>query len=128
MPDLGERVNVMGPQPVAVRSPVPPEMLVAADRVLELLTAGDAGALAAIATAAGAGELAALAKTIRPGAYNRHEIVATARVNYHHYVKARLFGDRAEPATVQFRLGQRDGRWIVWEAMDLSGGRTAWTR
>ncbi len=128
MPDIGERANVMGPRPIASPSAVPPAMLAAAARVLELLAAADANALAALATPAGAGEVVALARAIRPGRYQRHEIIATARVNYHHYVKARLFGDRVEPFTVQFRLGEQDGRWKVWEAMDLSGGRTAWTR
>jgi len=65
---------------------------------------------------------------VRPGNYDRHEIIATARVNHHHYVKARLLGARAEPFTVQFRLGEHEGDWRVWEAMNLTGRRGAWTR
>jgi len=128
MPDLGERANVMGPQPRAARSSVPPDLLEAANHVLDLLASGDFGALAALATPAAAGELDQLARAIKPGHYSRHQIIATARLNYHYYIKARLFGDRAEPFTVQYRLGRQDGRWMIWEAMDLSGGKTAWTR
>jgi hypothetical protein len=128
MPDLGERANVMGPQPRAARSSVPPDLLEAANHVLDLLASGDFGALAALATPAAAGELDHLARAIKPGNYSRYQIIATARLNYHYYIKARLFGDRAEPITVQYRLGRQDGRWMIWEAMDLSGGKTAWTR
>ncbi len=128
MPDLGERANVMGPQPRAARTSVPPDLLEAAGQVLDLLAAGDLNTLTKLATPAAAGELDQLARSIKPGLYSRHQLIATARVNYHYYVKARLFGERAEPFTVQYRLGQIDGRWMVWEAMDLSGGKTAWTR
>lgn len=128
MADLGDRVNVMGPQPIAQPTPVPIAMREAAERVLTLLAAGDAAGLAAMAAPPGIQEIAEVAAAVRPGVYDRHEIIATARVNHHHYVKARLLGSRAEPFTVQFRLGEHEGDWRVWEAMNLTGRRGAWTR
>ena len=41
---------------------------------------------------------------------------------------ARLHGPRAEPFTMQLRLGEYDGEWRVWEATNLTGRRGAWTR
>lgn len=125
MPDLGERGNVMGPQPIAKRSEPPAEMLAAAHRVLDLLAAGDAAGLSEIATPAGAREIAEVIRAVRPGTYERRQIIASARVNRHYFVKAKLVA--AEPVTVQLRLGERDGEWIVWDAANLTG-RTAWTR
>jgi hypothetical protein len=128
MADLGERVNVMGPQPIAQRSEIPAAMIESARRVLELIAAGDTAGLAALAAPSGAAELAAVAGAARVGAYDRHEIIATARVNFHHYVKARLHGPRTEAFTLQMRLGEYEGEWRVWEAMNLSGRRGAWAR
>ena len=128
MADLGERVNVMGPQPIAERSAIPAAMIDAAERVLALIAAGDAAGLAAMAAPSRAGEIAAVASAVKAGAYDRHEIIATARVNAHHYVKARLLGPRAEAFTLQFRLGEYAGEWRVWEATNLTGRRGAWTR
>lgn len=128
MSSLGERANVMGPQPIFERYVVPPAMIAAAESVLMMLAASDAEGLAAIAAPSGAAEVAALAAAIKAGAYDRHEIIAQARVNDHHYVKARLHGPHAGPFTLQFRLGQLDGKWRVWEAANLSGRRGAWTR
>lgn len=125
MPDLGERGNVMGPQPIGTRSKPPTAMLAAANRVMDLLAAGDTTILAALATPAGAREIAEVVRAIRPGTHDRHEIIATARINKHYFVKAKLIG--AEPIIVQFRLGERDGEWLIWEAANLTG-RTAWTR
>jgi hypothetical protein len=39
-----------------------------------------------------------------------------------------MFGEGAEPCTIQFRLGQRDGKWLLWEVINLTGRRAAWTR
>jgi hypothetical protein len=128
MSELGERVNVMGPQPIAQRSVIPSAMIQAAKRVMELIAAGDIVGLAAIAAPAGASQLAAVAAAARPGAYERHEIIATARINYHHHVKARLHGPRVEPFTMQFRLGEYEGEWRVWEATNLTTRRGAWSR
>jgi hypothetical protein len=128
MADLGARVNVMGPQPIAARNEIPAAMLAAAQRLLALIAAGDAAGLAAMAAPSGAGEIAAVAAAARAGAYDRHEIIATARINFHHYVKARLYGPRVEAFTVQFRMGEYEGEWRVWEAMNLTGRRGAWAR
>src|SRR5260370_19634059 len=67
MPDLGDRGNVMGPQPIAQPRPFPPEMFVAATVVMELLAAGKRGELAAIATPQAAGENAAPPASIGAG-------------------------------------------------------------
>ncbi|MBF6561131.1 MAG: hypothetical protein IVW56_12640 [Candidatus Binataceae bacterium] len=133
MAELGDRVNVMGPQPIAGRTPVPPAMIAAAERVLALLAAGDATGLAAMAAPSGVNDLAELAAAAtdagaRGGAPERCEIIAAARVNYHYYVKGRIHRARAEPFTMQFRLGEDDGRWTIREVQNLSGRRSAWTR
>lgn len=128
MADLGERANVMGPQPIAPRAERPAAMLAAAARVLALVASGDAAGLAAMAAPAGAAEIAAVVAAAQPGKYDRHEIVATARVNFHHYVKGRLHGAAVGPFTLQFRLGEYEGEWRVWEAMNLTGRRGAWGR
>lgn len=128
MPDLGNRSSVMGPQPIARRFVVPPAMLAAADRILDLLAEGRRAELQALTAAKAVGELGDLIDAIAPGAYLSHEIIAHAKANNHYYVKARLFGAGGAPFTLQLRLGAHEGRWIVWEAVNLTGGRTAWTR
>jgi len=128
MPDLGNRSSVMGPQPIAERFVAPPAMLAAADHILDLLAQGQRAELEALATARATGELRDLIDATAPGAYERHEIIAHAKANKHYYVKARLFGTRAAPLTLQLRLGEQEGRWLIWEAVNLAGGRTAWTR
>ncbi|HXR23817.1 MAG TPA: hypothetical protein VN742_00555, partial [Candidatus Binataceae bacterium] len=101
MSDLGDRMNVMGPQPIIKRFVIPPPMIAAAERVLTLMAAGDAAGVAALAVPSHEAELTAVAAAVTPGVYDRHQIIATARVNFHHYVKARLHGPRAEPFTLQ---------------------------
>jgi hypothetical protein len=128
MPDLGNRSSVMGPQPIAKRFVVPPAMLAAAGQILELLADSRRAELEALVVEKAAGELHDLMDAIAPGAYASHQIIAHAKANNHYYVKARLFGARATPFTLQLRLGEHEGRWIIWEAVNLSGGRTAWTR
>lgn len=128
MPDLGNRSSVMGPQPIAKRFVVPPAMLAAADHILDLLAQGRRAELEALATAKATDELRDLMDAIAPGVYERHEIIAHAKANKHYYVKARLFGARAAPFTLQLRLGEHEERWCIWEAVNLAGGRTAWTR
>jgi hypothetical protein len=119
---------VIGPQPIAERTPVPAPMRAAADHFLALLTEGKHEELSLMATPAGGREVAEVAAAVPANVYSRHEIIATARINQHHYVKARLIGHGVAPLTLQFRLGECDGRWLVWEAMNLSDGRAAWTR
>lgn len=128
MPHLGNRSSVMGPQPIAERFAVPAAMLEAAEHILDLLAAGRRAELEALVVSKAIRELRELMDAITPGAYERREIVAHAKLNNHYYIKARLFGPAAAPMTLQLRLGEHDGHWAVWEAVNLSGGRTAWTR
>ena len=128
MPDLGNRARATGPQPIAERFIAPPAMLAAADHILQLLGEGRRAELESLAVARAAGELRELAEAIAPGAYPGRKIIAHAKVNRHYYVKARLLGESAPPFTLQLRLGEHEGRWVVWEAYNLAGGRTAWTR
>jgi hypothetical protein len=128
MADLGNRSSAMGPQPIAEPFVVPPAMLAAFDHIVELLTQGRHSELEALVAPKAAGELRELMDSIGPGAYQRHEIIAHAKANNHYYVKARMFGARAAPFTLQLRLGEHEGRWVIWEAVNLAGGRTAWTR
>jgi hypothetical protein len=128
MPDLGNRSRVMGPQPIAQRFVVPPAMLAAADHILELLAGGRRAELEALAVEKTSDELRALIDAVAPGTYESHRIIAHAKANDHYYVKARLFGPRGASFTLQLRLGEREQRWLIWEAVNLSSGRTAWTR
>jgi hypothetical protein len=128
MADLGIRGNVMGPQPIAQRQPLPPEMLEAAERVIAMFERVDVRGLAAISVPAVVSEVRTIASSIAPGRYTRHEIIAVARVIHHYYLKMRMFGDVVEPFSVQFRLGHKDGQWLIWEIVNLTGRRAAWTR
>jgi hypothetical protein len=116
----------MGPQPIAGRREVPTEMSATAKRVLESILAGRTADLEALAMPVCARELAEFSAVVAPAKCDGYEILATAHVNRHYYVKARLTG--AEQLAVQFRLGEHEGRWKVWEVMNLSGRRGAWTR
>jgi hypothetical protein len=128
MADLGIRGNVMGPQPIAQRQSMPPEMLEAAERVIAMFEHGDVQGLVAISVPAVASEVRTIASGIAPSLYTRHELIAAARVIRHYYLKMRMFGDGAEPFSIQFRLGHKDGQWLIWEIINLTGRRAAWTR
>jgi len=128
MPDLGNRASAIGPQPIAERFIVPHAMLAAAGHILQLLASDRRAELEALVIPRAAAELRGLIDAIASGAYQRHKIIAHAKVNHHYYVKARLFGESAAPFTLQLRLGEHEGRWVIWEAYNLAGGRTAWTR
>lgn len=128
MPDLGNRASVMGPQPIARRHPVPSEMLAAAERAAGLLAAGKDADLEAMTTPEARAEVAALAGAVSPGVYDCHHIIGQARVNSHYYLKIQFGPPAAAPCTVQFRLGELDGKWLIWEAVNLSGRRSGWTR
>jgi hypothetical protein len=128
MADLGIRGNVMGPQPIAQRQPLPPEMFEAAERVIAMFERGDVQGLAAISVPAVVSEVRTIASNIAPGRYTRHEIIAAARVIRHYYLKVRMFGDGIEPFSIQFRLGHKDDQWLIWEIVNLTGRRAAWTR
>jgi hypothetical protein len=126
MPDLGTRGNVMGPQPIGRRVDVPGEMTAAAEALLKLMMAGKADAVAALARPECARDVTAFAAAVAESSCDGFEIIATARVGKHYYVKARLHA--VHPLTMQFRLGPDEDRWMVWELMNLTGRRGAWTR
>lgn len=133
MPDLGDRARAIGPQPIEPRLVPPAAMFAAAHLMLDLFAAagrdsGKRAELEALAMPKVLDELRALVEAIGPRPYDRHEIVAHAKVNAHYYIKGRLFGPGAESFTLQMRIGEHRGRWMIWEIANLSGGRTAWTR
>jgi hypothetical protein len=128
MPELGNRANVMGPQPIAQRSPVPAAMTAAAEQVLKLIESGDRAGLEAMAFERARADASALAQGVQPGMYDEHEIVAQARANQHYYIKARIIGPGAAPILIQIRLGEHEGRWVIFEAKNLTGRRSAWTK
>lgn len=128
MPDLGFRENVLGPQPIARRKPIPQAMLQTVDRVMDLLADGRAWELAAIAVESAKDETARLAAAVEPGVYSDKRVLATARTNEHYWVKARMTGPGTKPFVFQLRLGTRDGKWLIREAMNLTGVRSAWTK
>jgi hypothetical protein len=133
MPDLGDRSSALGPQPIAKPFVAPPAMLAAADHILELLARGGRAELETLVVAKAAGALRELMNAFAPGTYESHKIIAHAKAANHYFLKARLFGAGTapfalQPFTLQFRLGEHEGRWVIWEALNLTGGRTAWTR
>jgi hypothetical protein len=128
MPELGNRANVMGPQPIAQPLPIPPEVTAASERIVKLIASGDVAGLEAMATDRARADAGALAHGVRAGAYNSHAVVGQARANRHYYVKTRLIGPDAAPMLIQVRLGEQDGRWLIWEAKNLTGRRSAWTK
>ncbi len=128
MPELGNRANVMGPQPIAHRKPTPPAVKEAAEHVLKLLAEGARAELEALAMPAALSAVAALGAAAHAGAYDKRETIAIARINQHYYLKASLTGTNVQPLIVQIRLGERDGRWMIWEANNLTGCRSGWSR
>ena len=128
MPDLGERRNVMGPQPIAAIVEPPAEMFAAAERLLNGLMRGDHASVEAMTPPHVRDEMKQIADAIAPGKYDKFEIVGRARVSRHYFLKVRLTGTNAEPFKFQFRLGETDGKWTVREALNLTGRRSAWSR
>ena len=128
MPDLGERGNVMGPQPIASIVQPPAEMLAAADRLLNALMRGDQASVEAMTPPHVRDEMMVVAKAIPPNKYDKFELIGRARVAQHYFLKALLTGPNGEPFKFQFRLGATDGKWTVREALNLTGRRSAWTR
>jgi hypothetical protein len=128
MPDLGERGNVMGPQPIARVVEPPAEMFAAAERLLNALMRGDHGSVEEMTPPHVREEMTQIADAIAPGKYDKFEIVGRARVFRHYFLKAQLTGPKVEPFKFQFRLGETDGKWTVREALNLTGRRSAWTR
>jgi hypothetical protein len=128
MPDMGYRDNVMGPQPIAKRKPVPQSLLDSVTRILDLLANGKGSELIAMTVDTAKDETAKLAAAVKAGTYNDKSVIATARTNEHYWIKAKVTGPDAKPLTLQFRLGPQNGTWIIWEATNLSDSRSAWTR
>ena len=128
MPDLGNRANVMGPQPIGPIKQPPPEMMAAIDRFLAVLMAGDRAEALAMTDERARDRVAQIADAIKPGVYRQMHILGKARVVELYFVKARLSGSKGESLTLQFRIGPEGGRWIVREAADLTNLRSAWTK
>jgi hypothetical protein len=128
MPDLGERGNVMGPQPIAQVVEPPAAMFAAAERLLNALMCGDHANVEAMTPPHVRDEMSRVAKAIAPGKYDKFEIIGRARVSRHYFLKARLTGTNVEPFKFQFRLGETDGKWTVREALNLTGRRSAWSK
>ena len=128
MPDMGYRDNVMGPQPIAQRKPIPPEVLETVARFLELLADGKASALTSMAVDHAKDEVANLSASVKAGVYNDKRVIATARTNEHFWIKAKLSGPDAKPFTLQLRLGPSNRKWLIWAATNLTDSRSAWTK
>ena len=128
MPDLGLRKNMMGPQPIAERAATPPETLEAANRFLRALASGNPQEIRALTVEKAHDEVHRLAQAAyETGTYKQSRIVASARTNRHYWIKAELTGT-GKPFIVQLRLGEQDGLWKVWETMNLTNARSAWTK
>ncbi|MGA9723538.1 MAG: hypothetical protein WBQ86_13855 [Candidatus Binatus sp.] len=128
MPDLGERGNVMGPQPIAPVVQPPAEMLAAAEHLLDALIRGDLASVEAMTAAQELENMRRIANEVPPGRYDKFELIGRGRISRHYFLKARLTGNDAEPFKIQFRLGETDGKWTVREALNLTGRRSGWTR
>jgi hypothetical protein len=128
MPDLGERGNVMGPQPIAAVVEPPAEMFAAAERLLNALMHGDKATVEAMTPPHVHDEMMQIANAVPPNKYDRFELIGRARVAHHYFLKAQLSGPTVEPFKFQFRLGPKDGEWTVREALNLTGRRSAWSR
>jgi len=128
MPDLGNRANVMGPQPIGPIKQPPPEMMAAIDRFLAMLMAGNRGEALEMTDERAHDRVAHIAAAIKPGVYKRIYTRGRARLVEHYFVKARLSGSKGESMTLQFRIGPEGGRWTVREAADLTNVRSAWTK
>jgi hypothetical protein len=128
MPDLGNRANVMGPQPLGPIKQPSPEMIAAIDRFLAVLMAGNRDEALAMTDERARDRVAQIAGVIKAGVYEQTRILGRARVAEHYFVKARLSGSKGESLTLQFRIGPEGGRWTVREAADLTDVRSAWTK
>jgi hypothetical protein len=128
MPDLGNRANVMGPQPIGPIKQPPPEMLAAIDRFLAVLMAGNPAEALAMTDERARERVTQIAGAIKPGVYKQMHILGRARIVEHYFIKARLSGPKGESLTLQFRIGPEGSRWTVREAADLTNMRSAWTK
>jgi hypothetical protein len=128
MPDLGERGNVMGPQPIGKIVEPPAAMLAAAGQLLAAMLRNDLAAAEAMTTQGARAEIAGITSALKVGAYDKFELVGRGRVAKHYFLKARLTGSDAAPIMIQFRLGEDGGKWTVREVLNLTGRRSGWTK
>jgi hypothetical protein len=128
MPDLGERGNVMGPQPIGKIVEPPAAMLAAAGQLLAAMLRNDVAAAEAMTTQDARDDIAGITKALKAGAYDKFELVGRGRVAKHYFLKARLTGNDAAPIMIQFRLGEDGGKWTVREVLNLTGRRSGWTK
>jgi hypothetical protein len=128
MPDLGDRGNVMGPQPIGRVVEPPSAMLAAAGQLLSALMRGESAAVRAMTTPQAREDIEKITQALKSGSYDKFELIARGRVAHHYFLKARLTGVNAPPFTIQFRLGEDNGKWTVREVLNLTGRRSAWTK
>jgi hypothetical protein len=128
MPDLGERGNVMGPQPIAPIVQPPEEMLAAAGELLTALMRRDLAGVEALTASQELENMRRVANELPPGTYDKFELIGRGRIARHYFLKAQLTGANVEPFKIQFRLGETDGKWKVREALNLTGRRSAWSK
>ncbi len=128
MPDLGERGNVTGPQPIAQIVEPPAAMLAAAKSLLNALMRGDRAGVEAMTAEQAREDMGRIANEIKPGKYDTFQLIGRGRISRHYFLKARLTGTDAPRFTIQFRLGEDDGKWTVREALNLTGRRSGWTK
>jgi hypothetical protein len=128
MPDMGYRDNVMGPQPIGKRKPIPETLMQAVAQILDLLADGKSSELIAMSVDTAKDETAKLSSAVKPGIYSDKRVAATARTNEHYWIKAELTGAEVKPFLFQLRLGPAHDHWVIWQATNLSDSRSAWTR
>jgi len=128
VPDLGERGNVTGPKPIARIVEPPAAMLAAARSLLDALMRGDRAGVEAMTAEQAREDMGRIANEIKPGKYDKSELIGRGRISRHYFLKARLTGTDAPRFTIQFRLGEDDGKWTVREALNLTGRRSGWTK
>jgi len=128
MPDLGNRANVMGPQPIGPIKQPAPEMIEAIDRFLSALMCGKKDDALAMTLEQARDRVGQIADSLKPRGYDSSQILGKARVAEHYFVKAKLTGGKGAPFTLQFRIGPDGGQWTVRDVSDLSNVRSAWTK
>src|SRR5260370_8257506 len=111
MPDLGERGNVMGPQPIGKVVEPPAAMLAAAGQLLGALMRGDLASAGAMTTPQAREEIEKIAQALKSGGYDKFELIARGRVAHHYFLKARLTGVNPPPFTIQFRPASTTRKW-----------------
>ena len=128
MPDLGNRANVMGPQPIGPVKQPSPDMMKAIDRFLLALMAGRKDQALAMTGENARDSVSEIAEALKSRGYAKQHILGKARVGEHYFVKARLSGTNGDSFMLQFRIGPEGSNWSVREAANLSDVRSAWTK